>query len=197
MTNILRIDSSIKGPASVTRKVSDKVIAKLLADTPTATVVERDVANGSVPLIDGSWIGAAYTPAGDRSAEQAELLSLSDALIAELKAADVIVIGMPVYNFGITGPLKAWIDQICRVGETFKYTDAGSQGLIQGKRVVVSYASGGVPFGSGYDIASTYLRQVLGFIGVTDVAFVAAEGVAMDEAAAVARAEAQIAELAA
>ncbi|MGO4853782.1 FMN-dependent NADH-azoreductase [Phaeovulum sp. W22_SRMD_FR3] len=197
MTKILRIDSSIKGPASVTRKVADKIIAKLLADNPSSVVTERDVANGGVPLIDGTWIGAAYTPKDARSADQAATLALSDELIAEIKAADVLVIGMPVYNFGITGPLKAWIDQIARVGETFQYTEAGPQGLVQGKRAIVAYASGGVPFGSGYDIASTYLRQVLAFIGVTDVAFVAAEGVAMDEAAAVARAEAQIAELAA
>ncbi|AOZ68342.1 FMN-dependent NADH-azoreductase [Rhodobacter xanthinilyticus] len=190
MTKILKIDSSIKGPASVTRKLTDEIVAKL-----GGTVTERDTT--SIPLIDGTWIGAAYTPKDARTAEQNATLALSDELIAEIKAAEVIVIGAPIYNFGVTGPLKAWIDQICRVGETFQYTEAGPQGLVGAKRVIVAYASGGVPLGSAYDLATAYIKQVLGFIGITDVSFVAAEGVAVDEAAAVARAEAQIAALAA
>ena len=191
MTSILRLESSIKGGASVTRKLTDMLVEKLAG----ASVTERD-AQG-IPLIDGTWVGAAYTPAADRSAEQKAALALSDTLIGELRAADTIVIGMPVYNFGVTGPLKAWIDQICRINETFKYTEAGPKGLLEAKKVYVAYASGGVPMGSGYDFASTYLRQVLGFIGITDVQFVAAEGVAANEAAAVARAEEQIEKLAA
>ncbi|MEI4484974.1 NAD(P)H-dependent oxidoreductase [Frigidibacter sp. MR17.14] len=191
MIKVLRIDSSIKGPASVTRKLTDLLVARI----DDAEVTARDTVG--LPLIDGAWIGAAYTPADSRSAEQKDLLALSETLIAELRAAEVIVIGMPLYNFGITGPLKAWIDMICRVGETFKYTEAGPQGLLQGKKVYVAYASGGVPHKSGYDLASSYLTQVLGFIGITDVTFVAAEGVAMGEEAAIEKAKAQIAALAA
>ena len=191
MTSILRLESSIKGDASVTRKLTDSLVGKLAR----TSVTERN-AQG-IPLIDGTWVGAAYTPAADRSAEQKAALALSDTLIDELRAADTIVIGMPVYNFGVTGPLKAWIDQICRVGETFAYTETGPKGLLSNKKVYVAYASGGVPMGSGYDFASAYLRQVLGFIGITDVQFVAAEGVAANEAAAIARAEDQIALLAA
>ncbi|MCX8508829.1 MAG: NAD(P)H-dependent oxidoreductase [Rhodobacteraceae bacterium] len=190
MTRILRIDSSIKGGASVTRKLTDSLTKKL-----GGTVVDRN-AQG-LPAIDGAWVGAAYTPAEARSADQKEALALSDALIAELQAADAIVIGMPVYNFGITGPLKAWVDLICRVGVTFAYTETGPKGLLADKPVYVAYASGGVPMGSGYDFASAYLRQVLGFVGLTNVQFIAAEGVARDEAAAIARAEAAIAALAA
>lgn len=191
MTTILRIDSSIKGGASVTRKLTDGLVARL-----GATVVTERNAQG-IPLIDGAWIGAAYAPADTRTAEQKAALTLSDELIAELRAADAIVIGAPVYNFGVTGPLKAWIDQICRVGETFAYTETGPKGLIGDKPVYVAYASGGVPMGSAYDFSSAYLKQVLAFIGLTNVQFVAAEGVARDEAAAVARAHEAIAKLAA
>lgn len=190
MTKILRIDSSIKGPASITRKLTDEIVARL-----GGAVTERN-ANG-IPLIDGAWIGAAYTPAESRTAEQNAALALSDELIGELEAADVLVIGAPIYNFGVTGPLKAWIDQICRAGVTFKYTETGPVGLMRNKRVIVAYASGGVPMGSAYDLSSSYIKQVLGFIGLTDVTFVAAEGVAADEAGAVARGLAQVAELAA
>ena len=190
MTKVLRIDSSIKGPASVTHKLTDSILARLGGE-----VTERDTT--TIPLIDGTWIGAAYTPAENRTPEQKATLALSDELIAEIKAADVLVIGMPIYNFGVTGPLKAWIDQICRVGETFRYTDNGPQGLAGPKRVIVAYASGGVPLGSAVDLASAYIKQVLAFIGITDVTFVAAEGVAVDEAAAVARANEQIEKLSA
>ncbi|MEX1661067.1 FMN-dependent NADH-azoreductase [Thioclava sp. 15-R06ZXC-3] len=190
MTSILRIDSSIKGDASITRRLTAKITDHLGGD-----VSVRDTTK--LPLIDGNWIGAAYTPADQRSEAQKEQLALSDALIAELKAADTLVIGMPLYNFGVTGPLKAWIDMICRVGETFRYTESGPEGLVAPKRVFIAYAAGGVPHGSGFDHASGYLRQVLGFIGLTDLTFVAAEGVAVDEAVAIAKAEEQIAGLAA
>lgn len=191
MTKVLRIESSIKGGASVTRKLTDGLIAKL----GDAEVTVRDTQG--IPLIDGAWVGAAYTPADNRSVEQVEALALSDELISELRAADAIVIGAPVYNFGVTGPLKAWIDQICRVGETFAYAETGPKGLLTDKPVYVAYASGGVPMGSAYDFSSAYLRQVLGFIGLTNVQFVAAEGVARDEAAALARGHQAIAALAA
>ena len=197
MTTILRLDTSIKGPYSVSRKLTDKIVAHLTAHNPNANVVDRDTSVG-LTQIDGTWVGAAYTPVDARTADQAASLALSDTLIAELKAADVIVIGAPVYNFGITGPLKNWIDQIARVNETFAYTAAGPKGLVDhNPRVIVAYTSGGVPMGSGYDLATPYIRQVLGFIGITNIEFVAAEGASVDEAAAIARADVQIAALAA
>lgn len=197
MTTILRLDTSIKGPYSVSRKLTDKIVARLVAHHPDAKVVDRDT-SVALAQIDGTWVGAAYTPAENRTADQAAALALSDTLIAELKSADIIVIGAPVYNFGITGPLKNWIDQIARVNETFVYTATGPQGLVKhNPRVIVAYTSGGVPMGSGYDLATPYIRQVLGFIGITNIEFVAAEGASMDEAAAIARADVQIAALAA
>ncbi len=197
MTTILRLDTSIKGPYSVSRKLTDKIVARLVAHHAGAKVVNRDAAAG-LAQIDGTWVGAAYTPADARSAEQKAALALSDTLIAEVKAADVIVIAAPVYNFGITGPLKNWIDQIVRVNETFVYTETGPKALVEhAPRVIVAYASGGVPMGSGYDLATPYIRQVLGFIGITNVEFVSAEGTSVDEAAAIARADAQIDALAA
>lgn len=197
VTNILRIDSSIKGPYSVSRKLTDKIVARLVSQNASATVIERDTAQ-NLAQIDGTWVGAAYTPADARTADQKAALALSDTLIAELKAADIIVIGAPIYNFGVTGPLKNWIDQIARVNETFHYTETGPVGLVgHAPRVIVAYTSGGVPMGSGYDLATPYIRQVLGFIGVTNIEFVSAEGTSVDEAAAVARADAQIAALAA
>ncbi|MFC3059831.1 FMN-dependent NADH-azoreductase [Paenirhodobacter populi] len=190
MTKILRIDTSIKGPYSVSKKLAEKITAKIGGD-----VTVRDAT--ALPVIDGAWIAAAYTPAADRTPEQKAALALSDELIAELKAADVVVLGSGVYNFGVTGPLKTWIDQICRVGETFKYGENGPVGLVGNKRVIVAYASGGVPVGSAYDLATPYIRQVLGFIGITDITVVATQGVNVDEAAALANADAQIAALAA
>ncbi len=189
---VLHIDSSARLSGSVSRDLTAQVVERLGAKE----IIRRDLAT-PLPLLDEAWIGANFTPADQRSDDQKSLLALSDELIAELQAADTIVIGAPVYNFGVTGPLKAWIDQICRVGETFRYTEAGPEGLLTGKRVIVAYASGGVPLGSAFDLASAYIKQVLGFVGITDVTFVAAEGVAVDEAAAVQRAEAQIEALAA
>ena len=197
MITILRLDTSIKGPYSVSRKLTDKIVAHLVEHHPDAKVIDRDTSVG-LSQIDGTWVGAAYTPAETRTADQTASLALSDTLIAELKSAEVIVIGAPVYNFGITGPLKNWIDQIARVNETFAYTATGPVGLVKhNPRVIVAYTSGGVPMGSGYDMATPYIRQVLGFIGITNIEFVAAEGASVDEAAAIARADVQIAALAA
>lgn len=190
MTKTLLLETSIKGPMSVSHKIAEKVVAKVGGD-----VTVRDCTK--IPAIDGTWIGAAYTMPEDRTAEQKATLALSDELIAELKAADTLIIGCGVYNFGVTGPLKHWIDMICRVGETFRYTEAGPEGLAGAKRVIVAYASGGVPAGSGYDFATPYIKQVLGFVGITDVTVVAAEGMNVDPDKAMARADEQIATLAA
>ena len=197
MTTILRLDTSIKGRNSVSRKLTDKILAHLTAHHPDATIIDRDTSVG-LTQIDGTWVGAANTPVDARTADQAAALALSDTLIAELKSADVIVIGAPVYNFGITGPLKNWIDQVARVNETFIYGATGPVGMVKhNPRVIVAYASGGVPMGSGYDMATPYIRRVLGFIGITNIEFVAAEGASVDEAAAIARADVQRAALAA
>ena len=173
--SVLNIQSSARREGSVTRQLSDAVIAQLGAQH----TVTRDLAD-SLPLLDATWLGANFTPAADRSDAQQAALTLSDALIDEIKSADTLVIGVPVYNFAPPAALKAWIDQICRVGITFKYTDTGPKGLLQGKRAILVLASGGTPAGSEIDFASGYLRHIMGFIGITDVTLIAADALGND-----------------
>lgn len=174
--NILRVDASIKGENSVSRKLSDQIVARLSAAHPGAEVVTRDVTTGLAP-IDGAWLGAVFTPAEARSPEQAAIAALPDALLAEVRAADVLVIGAPVYNFAIPAQLKIWIDQLARKGETFTYTETGPVGLLTGKRAYIALASDGTKLGSEIDFASGYLRHILGFLGITDVHVVAADAI--------------------
>ena len=179
MNNILRIDSSASQDDSVTREIGDEVVRRLVAQQPTASVVNIDLARG-MPHIDADWIGANFTPAGQRDQRQLARLAASDDAITALQRADAIVLTVPVYNFSVPSVLKAWIDHVCRAGVTFRYTDKGPQGLLRDRPVYLVMASGGVPFGSAADFASTYLRQVLHFIGIEDVRLVGAERVAVD-----------------
>lgn len=196
MTTILRVDSSIKGDAAVSRRLTDRIVARLVASDPGARVVTRDLSLGMAP-IDGDWIGSVFTAPEARTAAQQSTAAHADALLAEVKAADVLVIGLPVYNFGVPAQMKAWLDQLARKGETFYYTEAGPVGLLTGKRAIVAYTSDGTKFGSDIDFASGYLRHMLGFFGITDVAFVAADAMAFGAADAIAAAEAQVDALAA
>ena len=134
-----------------------------------------------------SWspiVPSLYMPADARSDDQRQALALSDTLIAELNAADTIVIGLPVYNFGVPAALKAWVDLVARAGVTFNYTETGPKGALEGKRAILVMASGGVPAGSPVDFATTYMKHMLGFLGITDVEIVAAEALAVDAEAA-------------
>ncbi|MDG2341375.1 MAG: NAD(P)H-dependent oxidoreductase [Paracoccaceae bacterium] len=172
---LLRIDTSARRSGSISRQLTDAIVAKL---APTKTLT-RDLAN-ALPQIDETWVGANFTPADMRTDAQTETLALSDTLIEELRAADTIIIGVPVYNFGVPTALKAWIDLIARAGETFKYTETGPVGLLESNKVYIAMASGGVPVGSPMDYATTYLKQVLNFIGLTDIEIIAADGMATD-----------------
>ncbi len=192
--NILKIDSSSRHQGSVSRQLSSEVVEKLTADNPAASVVERDVTRGLAPVGE-DWIGSNFTPADDRTQAQKEVLGLSDELVAELRVADVLVIGAPIYNFGVPAALKEWIDLIARAGETFSYGETGPVGLLKGKRAIVTVASGGVPVGSPMDHATTYLTQFLGFIGITDVTYISATGLAMDAETPVLAARDQISHL--
>jgi FMN-dependent NADH-azoreductase len=193
MTNIaLRIDASARREGSVSRDLTDKVISHL---APARTIT-RDLAQG-LPLIDEAWVGANFTPTDQRTPEQVETLALSDALIAEVTAADTLVIGLPIYNFGVPAALKAWIDQIARAGVTFQYTETGPKGLLSGKRAIVVVASGGTEAGSDIDFATGYIRHVLGFIGIEDVTLVTADRLMVDADASLAKATAQLDALAA
>ncbi|KMK68752.1 FMN-dependent NADH-azoreductase [Puniceibacterium sp. IMCC21224] len=191
-THVLRIDSSVRNDDSVSRALTTRIIERLAPKKITT----RDLAN-SLPLIDATWIGANFTPADDRTDDQRETLALSDALIAEVKAADTLVIGLPIYNFGTPAGFKAWVDMIARAGVTFKYSEQGPVGLLEGKRAILAVASGGTEVGSAYDHATTYARQVLGFVGITDVTIVAADRLMVDADASHKAANEQIAALAA
>ena len=191
--SVLRIDSSANTETSVTRQLTDRIIAQI--GDPDVTV--RDLALEPLPQITHTWAVARTTPETDRKPEQVEALKESDKLVAELMAADTIVIGAPVYNFGVPASLKAWIDLVARVGVTFRYTEAGPEGLVTGKRFIIAMASGGVPAGSPADFVSGYLKFVLGFLGLTDVTVVAADALAKDAEGTIARANSEVDALAA
>ncbi|MCV6584749.1 MAG: NAD(P)H-dependent oxidoreductase [Marinibacterium sp.] len=191
MTNtVLHIDASARADGSVSRQLSAAVVDRLGA----GRVIRRDLAN-AIPQITETWVGANFTPADARDALQRDTLALSDALVDELQQADTVVIGAPMYNFGIPASLKAWIDQIARAGLTFKYTDTGPVGLLDGKRAIVVIATGGVPVGAPVDFVSPYLRHVLGFVGITDVQIISADQLNADADSALSAAQDSIAAL--
>lgn len=203
MATVLHINSSVRQNGSLSRQLGAEFVAKWQEANPSGTVVTRDLAASPVPHLTEQMMGAYFTPAEQRNADQAHTIKTSDALVDELLAADTIVIGAPMYNFSVTSGLKAWIDHVARAGRTFKYGANGPEGLVSGKKVYVFVASGGV-YSEGpaaaYDHVTTYLRSVLGFLGMTDVTFVVAEGVAMGEeavAAAIAKSRTSIAAIAA
>ncbi len=194
--NVLRIDASMRRDGSVTRDLADALVA-VLADAPRgAAVTNRDLADG-LPLIDEAWIGANFTDPDDRSDAQREHLALSDELVGELKAADAVVLAVPVYNFGVPAAMKAWVDLIARARETFRYSENGPIGLLEGKKAYLVIASGGTELGSDIDFASGYLKHILGFVGITDVTLIAADRLAVSPEESLASARAAIAELAA
>ena len=194
--NILHIDSAITGDASVSRKLTADIVAKLTASNPDAAVTHRDL-NDGVPAIDSAWFEAVRMAPESPTAEQQRLIAISDAYLAEVQAADVLVIGLPVYNFNLPAQLKNWLDQIARAGKSFRYTAEGPEGLLTGKRAIIAYSAAGTPLGSDFDHASGYLRFMLGFLGITDVDFVAADRLAVDREAGLARAQEALEKLAA
>ena len=172
--NILQIDSSGRHEGSHSRKLTANIVASLTKRSPGATVVERDVAQG-VEFVDEAWIGAAFTPADDRTEAQRARLATSDRLVAEVQAADVLVIGVPIYNFGVPAALKAWIDQVCRANVTFRYTENGPEGLVENTKAYVAIVSGGTEAHSEVDFAAGHIHQVLRFIGIEDITTVYAD----------------------
>ncbi len=181
--NILQINSSARNGANSTR-VADSIVTKLKESNPTATLVLRNLATDPHPILDESALGALFTPADQRTPEQAARVALDDALIAEVQAADVIVLGIPMYNLGVPVQFKSWIDAIARAGVTFRYTEKGPEGLLKGKTVYVALARGGRYRDTPFDTQVPYLRTVLGFLGITDVSFIYAEGLNMGPEAA-------------
>lgn len=176
MNSLLVINSSAAREGSVSRTLVEETVARLLEGYPEARVVRRDLGRSPVPhLTVDTLSGVRGQPA--TVAENAAR-KLSDELIAELRAADTIVIGAPMYNFSVPTSLRAWFDHVLRAGETFSYSEAGPKGLLAGKRVIVIESRGGLysegPAGA-YDFQEPYLRHLLGFVGITDVTFVHAE----------------------
>lgn len=190
-TRILRIDASARTEGSVSRDLADRIVARFESEGPIE-ITRRDLAATDLPYLDAGWVGANFTPADDRTEDQKSALSLSDDLIDEIKAADVLLFGLPIYNFGVPAALKAWVDLTARVGVTFEYSEYGPKGLLEGKRAIVAVASGGTEAGSDIDFATPYLRHVLAFIGITDVTFVAADRLSLDADATLENARTEI-----
>lgn len=182
--NILQINGSARSEGANSTRLADDIVARLRAAKPGATLVLRDLARDPAPLIDEAALAALFTPAEQRTPEQAARVAASDALIAEVQAADAIVLGVPMYNFGISAQLKNWIDAIARAGVTFRYTENGPEGLLKGRTVYVAFARGSRYRDTPADTQTPFLKTVLGFLGMTDVRFVYAEGLNMGEDAA-------------
>jgi len=179
---ILRVDSSALTETAQSRGLSNRIIDGLRALGKSPEVTVRDL-NERLPQVDRVWIEANNTPVDDQTDEQKNFLSLSDTLVAEIEAADTLIIGVALYNFSIPASLKLWIDLICRAQKTFAYLDGGPKGLMTGKKAIVCFASGGTSFGSDIDFASGYIRHILGFIGIKDVTFIVADKHLMDSQA--------------
>lgn len=178
MKNVLLINSSLNGEQGNSTILSKELLSSLVSQADV-NVVERDLYEQVLPHLTQSEMGAWMTPVNERSDEQNQLASVSDALIEELKSSDVLIIGMPMYNFGIPSVFKAWVDRIARAGITFNYTEQGPVGLLTGKKVIIVAARGGIYAGTSNDTQSQYLKDVFAFIGITDVEFIYAEGLNM------------------
>lgn len=176
---ILQINGAARSTGANSTKLADSITTRLKSKHPQATVEVRDLAANPHPVLDEAALGALFTPADQRTPEQAARVALDDALIAQVQSADVIVLGVPMYNFGIPVQLKTWIDAIARAGVTFQYTANGPEGLIKGKKVYLALARGGMYRDTPNDSQVPYLKTVLGFLGMTDVECVYAEGLAM------------------
>lgn len=177
--NILQINSSARREASRSTRLASRLVERLRDSDPDATLTVRNFNDVPHPVLDEAALGALFTPADQRTPEQAARVALDDALIAELQAADVVVLGVPMYNFGVPAPLKNWIDAISRAGVTFRYTEKGPEGLLTGKKVYVALTRGGQYRNTPADTQVPYLKTVFTFLGLTDVHFVYAEGLAM------------------
>jgi len=178
MKTILHLTSSIFGEDGVSSRLAEDFVSRI----PAARVIRRDLAREPVPHLDAERFGAFLAKPEARTPGQAAAVGYSDALIAELKAADTIVLGLPMYNFGLPSQLKAYFDHVARAGVTFKYTEKGAVGLLTGKKAYVFAARGGLYQGTPRDTQSAYVRDFLAFLGITAVEFVYAEGLAIGEA---------------
>jgi FMN-dependent NADH-azoreductase len=188
MSKLLLVTSSLFGDQSKSTQLAGEFVQAWHRAHPGTTVVERALTAESIPHLSLNALGALMTPAEQRSSEQHAAVAFADRLIEELETADTIVLAVPMYNFSIPSTLKAWIDHVARAGRTFRYTAAGPEGLLKGKKVFVITGRGGVYTGNSpakvFDFQEPYLRGVLGFLGLTDVTFVHVEGLKVSPEAA-------------
>ena len=183
MKTLLHIKASLFADHGQSSQLSDAYVAAWRERHADGQVITRDFARTPMPHLDGPTFQAFLTPATQRNAEQQAAVDHSDRLIAELASADVVVIGLPMYNLGVPSMLKSWFDHVMRAGKTFRYTEAGPQGLLQGKKALVFATRGGRYAGTAGDVQTQYVRNVLAFMGIGEVEFVYAEGLSMGDAA--------------
>ena len=200
MTTLLQINASIHADHGQSSQLATRFVQAFSRSHPDSRIVLRDLAGDTVPHLSAERFAAFLAKPEERSAAQSDVIAYSDALIAELKQADVIVLGLPMYNFGVPSQLKAYFDHIARAGETFRYTASGPVGLLQGKKAYIFAARGGLYAGTALDTQTSYVRDFLRFVGIEDIEFVYAEGLAISpesKASGLASAAAQIERLAA
>lgn len=182
MKQVLHIISSPRSESSVSKKLGNAVVEKITAKYPDSVFKKRDLTNPLFPHLEENHINAFFTPAENRTSEQLESVKLSDTVIAELQEADIIIIEAPLYNFSITSTLKSWLDHIARAGVTFRYNENGPEGMIKNKKVYLAFSSGSI-YSEGerqaYDFVVPYLQKTLGFLGMTDISVVRAEGLSV------------------
>lgn len=183
MKNLLRIDSSLFSENGVSKQLADELIAELVKQNPRLNIVTRNLSNEGVPHIDADWISAHSTTEHQRSAKQQDQVNYSRQLIEEVQNADVLVIGAPMYNFNVPSVLKAWFDHITQAGVTFTYTPDGPQGLLTGKTAYVITTRGGQHKDKPSDTQIPFVKTILGFVGITDVHVIYAEGLNMGNGA--------------
>jgi len=182
MKTLLQIQSSIFSNGGQSSRLAERFVSAWRASNPGGKVIVRDLATEPVPHLDAARFGAFLAKPEERTPEQQAVVEYSDTLIGELKRADVVVLGLPMYNFGLPSTLKAYFDHVGRVGVTFKYSDKGPVGLLTGKKVYVFAARGGMYAGTPNDTQTPFIRTFLSFLGMSDVEFVYAEGLAISEA---------------
>lgn len=183
MTHVLQLNNSIFGDQGQSSQLASRLLQRIKTTGTEVTVTERDLVQSPVPHLTGTRFKAGLTAPEERTEQEAREAELADTVIEELEAADVLLITAPVYNFNITSTLKAWFDHVARAGRTFQYTDTGPQGLLRDKTAYVFITSGGQYADTDLDFQTPYIKHMLGFVGITDVHFIRAEGLAMGDQA--------------
>lgn len=181
---ILQINASARIDGANSTRIANRIVERLLENNSNASVQVVELATQPAPVLDDAAINALFTPAEQRSSEQTARAAESMALVQALQDCDVLVLGVPMYNFGVSSQLKNWIDNVALNGVTFRYTENGAEGLLKGKQAYIGFARGGLYRGTTADSQTPYLTAFLGFIGITDLHFIYAEGLNMGEQAA-------------